>query len=212
MPKLCLICSQPIDGAEMLLNRDWHFACEKCHYCQEPMTGGFDQITKCLHDKIPVSHTFCFEQAATTELRQKAAVEAKHLLALNELMTRKVWEPAATQETQDYLHDLLIKMQECCANISYVLTCVRDKNTVVQTEKYRQEEKIKRDIAKTRATETETEKLERQARTQMFAKERENPQLRNMRKSIEAFKALGIDEASATAMVRKQMGLGPEQQ
>lgn len=212
MPKLCAICSQPIDGNELLLNRDWHFDCEKCAYCNESMSGGHDQIRKCLESKIPVSHSFCFEQAKTVEIRQKFAIDFSHLLALNSAMTRHNWEPAAGQETQDYLHECLIKMQEFCANISYVLTCVRDKNTVVQTEKYRQEEKVKRDIAKHKAAETEAEKIERQKKTEMFAKERENPQLRAMRKSIEAFMKLGIAEDVATEMVRKQMRLGPEKQ
>lgn len=206
----CEICSAPLEAGEILLNRRWHFVCEKCHYCGISMQGGHDQIVACLSQHIPVSHTTCFEAAKSAELRQKFAVDISHLIACNSAMTRTNWEPAASKETQDYLHDILVRMEEFCANIHYVLTCVRDKNTVRDVEKYRQEEKQKRSIEKAKAAETEAEKLEREKRSAMFAAERSNPQLRNMRKSIEAFVKIGFDEKTATAMVRKQMGLPPE--
>lgn len=207
MSKPCLICSLPIEGGELLLNRDWHSACEKCHYCQESMQGGHDQIKKCLADKIPVSHSFCFEQACLSDLRKKACVEAQHISILNDLMTRKNWEPAAGQETQDQLHSMLVKMQECCANISYVLSCVRDKVGVQKAETYRQESKEKREKEKREKIESETEKLEKQARSEMFANERKNPTLRAARKSIQSLLDIGWKFDMALEWTCKQMQL-----
>lgn len=188
MSKPCAICQKPIEGGELLLNRDWHFDCEKCHYCHESMSGGGEQIAKCLEQKIPISHTFCHEQHCLADLRKKALVEYEHIGVLNDLMTRRNWEPAAGQETQDQLHAMLVKMQECCANISYVLSCVRDKVGVQKAESYRQESKEKREKERAAKIESEAEKLEREKRSAMFAAERENPQLRANRKAAESIK------------------------
>lgn len=152
------------------------------------MSGGNEQIAACLQKGIPVSHTWCFEQAMSADIRKRHEIDSKHIIWLNEVMIRRNWEPTGDQDTADYLHAHLVKVTEYCANIHEVLQYVKDKVKIQNTEKYRYEEGERRKVEKAKKIESEAEKLDRQQRSAMFAAERENPQLRANRKAAESIK------------------------
>lgn len=198
--RICEICQQEIPEPEASLSRRWHFDCEKCTYCQESMSGGLDRISECLTKKIPVSHTHCREISLRSDLRQKMGVTFEHIDLLNRDMNETkismIFDDVATNSL-DTLHKYLVDCQTLAANISWILTCVRDRVKVVKEVEFRHEtaEKVK---AERRV------KADEEKRKQQLAAERSDPRIRDHRKSVEALTKLGITPELAEKMVTEQ--------
>lgn len=199
----CAICHQPLSDGELSLSRRWHFDCQRCAICGSDLPN-FAQIEKCLDAQRPVSHDTCHKTQLFQDFKHKVLpLRQEHIFALNEeiLQFYPAVEPTSTDIS--LLYDCLMKLQETATNISWALGLTKDKLRISEIQNFNHQQKEKQKIERAHAVETETEKLGKQAKAEMFKAERENPQLRARRKAIEAYTALGIPEAQAIELIDK---------
>ena len=203
----CAICLQPLSADELNLSRRWHFDCEKCSVCGQSMSGATTMINKCLDSGKPVAHTTCASMRAIEELRTHVLpIEQKHLDEVNTMLLemRHAVKPPSTD--LELLRNYLIKIQETAATVSYLIKLTKDKIDIANRDDYeevlKERKKVER-AAKAIKAESEQQTAERSA---MLSAERNNPFLRDKRKSIEGvMKMFGFDLQSATQMIEDQI-------
>ncbi len=104
------------------------------------------------------------------------------------------------------LHSLFCGLRDAAIAVGHVLDMTKEKIKIVDrdnTEEYLKTKKIEQAELSQRNAQTEQQRNERSA---LLAKERENPALRDKRKAIEGFmKGFGLTLEAATAAVEESM-------
>lgn len=204
--KSCAICSEPLSADEERLNAQWHFACEKCHYCESPMPSP-DQIQKCLTKGIPPSHDTCHYNHIYEQFKSKDfVVGIQHIQYLNTQIC-EFW-PAVDPSTTDIalIQDGLIKIQELAKNMSWILGLSKEKILIKESRLYQQLTTERKEKIKTEQFESEKEKLARQQKSEQLKAEREDPALRTRRKAAEGYaQIMGLSIEQAYAFLDSQI-------
>lgn len=197
----CLICAAPLGDPELHCSKLWHFACEACHFCKEPMPHP-EKIAKQLSDGIPPSHDICRTQAAFRDFRdKKLPIETMHIQALNDAMVS--FYPAMDPEAADteILFQFLVKCQELTKNVSYILSLTKDKLAIKNKDHFNHFQEEKKRLEREKKFVEQTETIGKQERTAMFAAERDNPKLKARRKAVDGYVAMGLSREQAEAAV-----------
>lgn len=200
----CIICQQPLGDAELACNKTWHFACERCEFCKEPMPAP-DRIADQIARGIPVSHDTCRKTKLFSDFKNTGLpLSIQHVKLLNEQICD--FFPAVDPDRTDVsvLFDTLTALQECAKNVSYALGLTKEKIQIKESRNFNHEQVQKKQAEKAVKVAKETEKIAAQERSEMFKAERENPQLRHRRKAIEGFLAMGLTQEQAEKMVDGQ--------
>lgn len=197
----CRICHLPLSAGELSLNRTWHFDCQRCTFCNESLPAP-DLIEKQLDAGLAVGHDTCRKTKAFQDFKaKKLPLSLEMLTALNDELVS--FFPAVNPDSSDIdlLYKLMLRMQEITVNVNWVLNLTKDKVRIRESQSYNNqlEEKTRQVKEAKRAEQVET--LARQEKQEQLAKERENPKLRNRRKAVEGFVAMGFTREQAEQMV-----------
>jgi len=195
-PPLCLICKLPLGPEE---TKAWHFDCEECAECGQPLHNSNKLIWDCLNSGIPVADITCRNKTKIREIREKifpATIE--HLKAFNNQILTIRAEVNPQEEDLKQLYDVLHELQDAASSISILLSLTKDKIRIESSVEYTEKVKTERRQNSETAALEENKKAARQA-------ERENPALRDRRKAIEGImKTFGFSLEAATAMIEAQ--------
>jgi len=200
----CEICLQPLSDGEISLNRRWHYACEKCQYCESSLPSP-DVIEKCLTSGIPVSHTICHSNAMLQSFRASdIVIGVQQIKFLNDQMCSMF--PAADPDKVDFvwIEDLLTTLTEFAANVHRVKELTKAKIQIRESRLYNAVVVERESKKKAERLVVETEKIERQERGAQLKAERENPRLRDRRKALEGWAKMlniTIDEVEKRNLV-----------
>ncbi len=180
----CPLCSKPLGEIELNLNRKWHYDCQICHICKQPVT--VEMVEKCIGTGKSPSHPICSEVTAIAELKtKKIPVLQSHVDAMNNEILSLRHDMKPTAEDINQLAEHLNKLHEYVANVSWMLKLERDKISIAASQEYAHQIKTER---KAKAATAEQNAKDEQKRIEKQAKlkaERENPALRDYRKSVE---------------------------
>ena len=145
---------------------------------------------------MTISHFACRERVLLSEIKDKSIPVTKaHCDLLNGQILRFVDVPPNKDDIEQ-LSDLLRTVTELAANVSFVFSHISQRVKIKDLRKG-QEEIARRDgESKLAARAEEARKIQRQT-------ERANPAIRDRRKAIEGFRALGLSEEQAIAAVDK---------
>ena len=195
-PPLCLICKLPLGPEE---TKAWHFDCEVCSECGQPLHNSNKLIWDCLNSGIPVADITCRNKTKIREIREKifpATIE--HLKAFNNQILTIRAEVNPQEDDLKQLYDVLHELQDAASSISILLSLTKDKIRIESNIEYTEKVKTERREKATTDAEENNKKVARQA-------ERENPALRDRRKAIEGImKTFGFSLEAATAMIEAQ--------
>ena len=194
-PPLCLICKLPLGPEE---TKAWHFDCEVCSECGQPLHNSNKLIWDCLNSGIPVADITCRNKTKIREIREKifpATIE--HLKAFNNQILTIRAEVNPQEEDLKQLYDVLHELQDAASSISILLSLTKDKIRIESNIEYTEKVKTERRQNSETAALEENKKAARQA-------ERENPFLRDKRKAIEGVvKEYKFTLEAATAMIEE---------
>ena len=195
-PPACLICKLPLGPEE---TKAWHYDCEECTMCGQPLHNSNKLIWDCLNSGIPVADITCRNKTKIREIREKifpATIE--HLKAFNNQILTIRAEVNPQEEDLKQLYDVLHELQDAASSISILLSLTKDKIRIESSVEYTEKVKTERRQNSETAALEENKKAARQA-------ERENPALRDRRKAIEGImKTFGFSLEAATAMLDAQ--------
>ena len=193
---LCKICKLPLGPEE---TKAWHFDCEECTMCGQPLHNSNKLIWDCINSNIPVADITCRNKTKIREIRDKifpATIE--HLRAFNAMILTIRSEVNPQEEDLKQLYDVLHELQDGASSISILLSLTKDKIRIESNVEYTEKVKTERRQNSETAALEENKKAARQA-------ERENPALRDRRKAIEGImKTFGFSLEAATAMLDAQ--------
>jgi hypothetical protein len=195
-PPICLICKLPLGPEE---TKTWHYACEECVECGQPLHNSNKLIWDCLNSGIPVADITCRNKLKIREIREKIfPVTLEHLRAFNAQILSIKHEVNPQEEDLKQLYDVLHELQDAASSISILLSLTKDKIRIESNVEYTEKVKTERRQSSEAAAIDENKKAIRQA-------ERENPILRDRRKAIEGImKTFGFSLEAATAMLNAQ--------
>jgi len=195
-PPLCLICKLPLGPEE---TKAWHFDCEVCSECGQPLHNSNKLIWDCLNSGIPVADITCRNKLKIQEIRNKVfPATLEHLRAFNDQILSIKHEVNPTDEDLKQLYDVLHELQDAASSVSILLSLTKDKIRIESNVEYTEKVKTERRQNSETAALEENKKAARQA-------ERENPALRDRRKAIEGImKTFGFSLEAATAMLDAQ--------
>lgn len=195
-PPLCKICQLPLGPEE---TKAWHYDCEECTMCGQPLHNSNKLIWDCLNSGIPVADITCRNKTKIQEIREKifpATIE--HLRAFNAMILTIRSEVNPSESDLKQLYDVLHELQDGASSISILLSLTKDKIRIESNVEYTEKVKTERRQNSEAAAIDENKKAARQA-------ERENPALRDRRKAIEGImKTFGFSLEAATAMIEAQ--------
>jgi len=194
-PPACLICKLPLGPEE---TKAWHYDCEECTMCGQPLHNSNKLIWDCLNSGIPVADITCRNKTKIREIREKifpATIE--HLKAFNNQILTIRAEVNPQEEDLKQLYDVLHELQDAASSISILLSLTKDKIRIESNIEYTEKVKTERRQNSETAALEENKKAARQA-------ERENPFLRDKRKAIEGVvKEYKFTLEAATAMIEE---------
>ena len=201
-PPLCLICKLPLGPEE---TKAWHFDCEECTECGQPLHNSNKLIWDCLNSGIPVADITCRNKGKILEIRNKLfPATLEHLRAFNDQILSIKHEVNPTDGDLKQLYDVLHELQDAASSISILLSCTKDKIRIESNIEYTEKVKTERREKAAVDAEDNNRKVVRQA-------ERENPALRDRRKAIEGImKTFGFSLEAATAMIAAQAQAQPK--
>ncbi len=192
----CLICKLPLGPEE---TKAWHFDCEECTECGQPLHNSNKLIWDCLNSGIPVADITCRNKIKIREIRDKVfPATLEHLRAFNDQILSVKHEVSPTDGDLKQLYDVLHELQDAASSISILLSLTKDKIRIESNIEYTEKVKTERRQSSEAAAIDENKKAIRQA-------ERENPALRDKRKAIDGImKTFGFSLEAATAMIEAQ--------
>lgn len=183
----CAICQQPMSADELNLNRHYHFDCEVCTVCGQSMSGANTQIQNCIDHGSAVGHTVCLERGAIADLRNKIVPITREAVQNlnNQILTMRY---SVTPPTSDItlLSGILQDLQECAANVSWVLKLTKDKIKIDEIREYDTVVKERKSVERKAKAIVAVKEQATAERSAMLQAERVNPWLRARRKSVEA--------------------------
>ena len=189
----CLICKLPLGPEE---TKAWHYDCEECTECGQPLHNSNKLIWDCLNSGIPVADITCRNKTKIREIRDKIfPATLEHLRAFNDQILSVKHEVNPTDGDLKQLYDVLHELQDAASSVSILLSLTKDKIRIESNVEYTEKVKTERRQSSEAAAIDENKKAARQA-------ERENPILRDRRKAIEGImKTFGFSLEAATAMI-----------
>jgi hypothetical protein len=200
----CLVCGNPLPDLETSLHRSWCYACAKCQICN---AEGLDEdiITRALANGEPIAHTGCRDAKALRDLKDiTIPLRVEQIDLLNREITSQ-WRIEPLIADVDYLRSVVVKLQECAANVSMVLGRTKEKISVREAQDYRIKTKAEREAERTASRAKETEKIEKANHSAQLEAERKDPALRLRRKQLEAFLNMGLSPVDAEKAVTEAL-------
>jgi hypothetical protein len=207
----CPICHLPLGPIEINLNRRWHFDCQVCTICKQQISP--DIIEKSITDGRAIAHPVCSEVQTIAELKtHKIPATIAYLESVNNEILILKHDMNPTTGDISLISEMLTKMQETCANVSWMLKLERDKISIQASQEYSDKVKAERKVKAAQSQKAAIEDAEKQAKQALRKLEKENPALKAYNETIKSLRGLYGDKAeemaAAMGIVKPQMPSG----